>query len=115
MRIWDREYELVIKESQVAKLPVEHQHLAKEKPPPSIGLYEVPVLYRFIPKEYAESFFAKGELMISSFERCRKKEGGCGDRHDKDEGKGIFAIRAGDCVTEFDIQVGAIRSCYALH
>jgi len=106
VRIWDREYELVIKESQVAKLPVKYQHLAKEKSPPSFGLYEVPVLYRFIPKEYAESLFAKGELMISSFERCRKDEGGCGDRHDKDEGKGTFAIEAGDCVAEFDVQVG---------
>ena len=106
VRVWDREYELVIKESLVAKLPVKYQHLAKEKPPPTFGFYEVPVLYRFIPKEYAESLFAKGELMISSFERCRKDEGGCGDRHDKDEGKGTYTIQAGDCVAEFDIQVG---------
>ncbi len=106
VRIWDLEYELVIQESQVAKLPTKYQHSAKEKPPPSFGLYEVPVLYRFIPQKYAESLFAKGELMISSFERCRKEEGGCGDRHDNDEGKGTFAIQAGDCVAEFDIQVG---------
>ena len=106
VRIWDREYELVIKESQVAKLSAECRDSIKEIPPPSRGFYEPPVLYRFIPREYAQRFFTMGELMISSFERCRKEEGGCGDRHDKAEGKGTFAIEAGDCVAEFDIQVG---------
>lgn len=106
VRIYDLEYELVIKESLVTKLPAKYRDGIKEKPPPSCGLYETPVLYRFIPKQYAQTLFSSGELQISSFERCRKDEGGCGDRHDKDEGNGVFAIQAGDYVAEFDIQVG---------
>ena len=106
VEVYDLEYELVINESLVSKLPSKYRDGIKEIPPPSYGLYESPVLYRFIPRKYAQRLFSLGELLISSFERCRKDEGGCGDRHDKDEGKGMFAIQAGDCVAEFDIQVG---------
>ena len=106
VRIYDLEYELEINESLVAKLPAKYRDGIKEKAPPSCGFYESPVLYRFIPRPYARRLFSLGELQISSFERCRESEGGCGDRHDKDEGKGMFAIQSGDCVAEFDIQVG---------
>lgn len=106
VRIYDLEYELIIKESLVAKLPSKYRDGIKEIPPPSCGLYEAPVLYRFIPRKYAERLFSLGELQISSYERCRKDEGGCGDRHDKDEGKGMFTIQTGGCVAEFDVQVG---------
>lgn len=106
VRVYDEEYELVIKESLVPKLSLKDRDGLKEMPPPSYGLYESPVLYRFIPRKYAQRLFSLGELQISSFERCRKDESGCGNRHDKDEGKGMFAIQAGDCVVEFDIQVG---------
>ena len=51
-------------------------------------------LYRYLEKQYVESFFDTGSLMLTSFVRCRELEGARGDRR---EGKGNFLVagRAG--------------------
>jgi len=50
-------------------------------------------LYRYLEKEYVESFFDTGNLMLSSFTRCRSLEGTRGDDR---EGKANFAVAGRD-------------------
>ena len=100
------EYQLVIPETLLGSLSKAEQAKAEKYVPPTQVRYQEPTLFRFIKKCYADELIDKGKLRISSFERCRKQEGGCGDRFDQDEGKGVFSIQAGDFTAEFMLQVG---------
>lgn len=109
-------YNLIIPESLLNILTKKEQAKAKIFVPPAQIQYQPPVLYRFIKRRYAKALLEEGKIRISSFERCRKCEGGCGERFDQDEGKGIFSIQAGDCTAEFMLQVGGnpLIFCMAL-
>ena len=56
-------------------------------------------LYRYLEKQYVESFFDTGSIMLSSFARCRSLECARGDNR---EGKANFAV-AGKNTTAFGI------------
>ncbi len=109
-------YRLIIPESLLKILSKKEQAKAKIFVPPTQMQYQPPVLYRFIKKRYAKALLEEGRIRISSFERCRKCEGGCGERFDQDEGKGVFSIQAGDCTAEFMLRVGGnpLMFCMAL-
>ncbi len=109
-------YRLIIPETLLSSLSETDQAKAERFVPPAQVQNQEPILFRFIKKCYADELMNKGKLRISSFERCRKQEGGCGDRFDKDEGKGVFSIQAGDFTAEFMLQVGGnpLMLCMAL-
>ena len=111
-----KEFRLIIPEALLGVLTKKEQDRAELFVPPTQIQYRVPVLYRFIKRRYAEELIKDGKLRISSFERCRKCEGGCGERFDQGEGKGGFSIQAGDITGEFMLQVGGnpLMLCMAL-
>ena len=110
------EYRLIIPESLLNILTKREQARARIFLPPAQIQYQPPVLYRFIKGHYAKELMEEGKVRISSFERCRKCEGGCGERFDQGEGKGLFVVQAGDCTAEFMLQVGGnpLMFCMAL-
>lgn len=110
------EYRLIVPETLLSIFSKREQDKAQMFLPPVQMQYLPPVLYRFIKGCYAKDLMEEGKIRISSFERCRKCEGGCGDRFDQGEGKGVFSIQAGDCTAEFMLQVGGnpLMFCMAL-
>ena len=110
------QYRLIIPETLLNILSKKERKTAKMFLPPAQVQYQPPVLYRFIKAHYAKELVEEGKVRISSFERCRKFEGGCGDRFDQGEGKGVVSIQADDCTAEFMLQVGGnpLMFCMAL-
>lgn len=68
--------------------------------PPLISLTTyLPTLYRFFDKEeYEDNFFKKGELLISTFKRCKTEE--IKDRKDIFENQNKVIIKDGNCSIE---------------
>ena len=110
------EYRLIIPESLLNILTKRERAKTKIFVPPAQIQYQPPVLYRFIKGRYAKELMEEGKIRISSFERCRKCENGCGERFDQGEGKGVFSVQVGDCTAEFMLQVGGnpLMFCMAL-
>ena len=110
------EFRLIISEDLLGLLTKNEQDRAEPFAPPAQIQYQAPILYRFIKRRYAKELIEEGKLRISSFERCRKCEEGCGERFDQGEGKGVFSIQAGDITGEFVLQVGGnpLMLCTAL-
>ncbi len=90
------EYAIIMPESAKAFLR-ENEQIA-DSPIVTLTSYS-PFLYRFLgKKEYEDSFFEKGELLISTFDRCKTAE--VKDRRDKFENQNRFIITDGEYKTD---------------
>lgn len=109
-----KSFALIIPES-AQKFLNENEPVAFDNPPIISSTQYSPIVYRFFnKKEYENRFFEKGELLISSFKRCKTKE--VSDRQDKYENKNKFVIQDGSikCETVLSFNTEALLLCTSL-
>lgn len=93
-----KDYALIIPESAQKYLRKEETVVSENPPLVSLTNY-TPLLYRFFDKKkYETAFFEKGELLISTFKRCKTDE--IRDRQDTHENQNKFVIRDGEHTIE---------------
>ena len=98
------EYAIIVPESAKEYIKEDEMVLDQESPIVTLTDYS-PILYRFLgEKRYEDSFFEKGELLISTFARCKTAE--VKDRRDNNESTNRFIVKDGkeviDAVLGYD-------------
>jgi len=73
-----------------------------------------PIVYRFIEEKYIKDFFDNGNLMISTYSRCKQLESS--NRRDEKEGSNTLNGTEDDLKVEMDVEVGedALILCTSL-
>lgn len=82
---------------------------------PTNVIYNTPILYRFIEKQYVDEFFKTGKLKLTTFENCKRLEDD--NRKDTKEGQGELFGYDGDIKMQIGFGVGgdAIMLCTSLY
>ena len=108
------EFIVTFPEGAKSLLSEELQNQATECVFPFQGGFFVPVVYRFIPEQYIDTFLETGILQLTTFRRCGKLEDPM--RKDGTEGDGIIIGEKGSMRMETHMRMGseALLLCTSL-
>ena len=94
---------IVFPSSEVSKLSVDEQRKTHKFVDNTVEVTTVqPRLVRFIPQQYVDALFEKGEIMLSSFNKCKELE----DTNRKDELEGQATVKISSGTSSMIIESG---------
>ena len=90
-----QEISVVFPTSEISKLSEAEQENARKYVDNTVDINLIsPRLIRFIPKEFVDALFEKGELLLSSYNRCKILENET--RKDEMEGRATIKVNSGN-------------------
>lgn len=98
-----KDISLVFPSSEISKLSVDEQRKTHKFVDNTVEISMIPPrLVRFIPQQYVNALFEKGEIMLSSFNKCKELE----DTNRKDELEGHATLKISSDASSMIIESG---------